>query len=392
MTKNKIFNTILSFMIVVAGTIFTACGHTDEPDPQPARFGRTVLVYMVANNNLGSNHMDYDDISQMKKGAAAGGITNGRLILYHAPYNSDPVLVQINEASVDTLRRYDRQQYSVSAERMSRVLADVDRLAPANDYGLVLWSHGTGWLRDGMEETTAEPQSFGDDRGYKMNTSTLASVLEESNMPFSFIYNDCCYMMSVETLYELRNAVPLIAGSATEIPAAGMPYHQNLEYFFATPSADLISAAETTFAWYDALQGSDRTCTMSVVKTAGIERLAQAVKAIYEVSDPGLPIDYSPQRFSYTSDANCRYFDLYDYVKALCAYNPSKTELFKEFDSAFNDVVVYEAHTPYLWNRVSLDRHNGISTFILSGAGSSSTGNYNQLKWYADVASYNDFK
>lgn len=392
MTKNKIFNTILSLTMTAAAVVFGSCDRTDEPDVQPKRFGRTVLVYMVANNNLGSSHMDYDDIYQMKKGASEGAISNGRLILYHAPYNADPVLVQVNEASVDTLLRYDRSQYSVSTERMSRVLEDVDRLAPAEDYGIVLWSHGTGWIHDGMEETTVQPQSFGDDRGYKMNTSALASVLENSKLPISFIYNDCCYMMSIETLYELRNAVPVIAGSATEIPAAGMPYHQNLEFFFATPAADLKSAAETTFNWYDIQDGSDRTCTMSVVETAGLERLAIAVQAIYQASEPGMPEDYSPQRFSYTSDANCRYFDLYDYVKALCGNDASKSELFKEFDSAFRNVVVYKANTPYLWNRVPLDRHNGISTFILSDATSSTIGNYNRLKWYADVASYIDFR
>ncbi len=392
MTKNKIFNTILSFMLVASASIITGCHHSEEPDPQPRRFGRTVLVYMVANNNLGSSRMDYDDIAQMKKGAAAGAIADGRLVLYHAPYNADPVLVQINANSVDTLLRYERLPYSVSADRMSRVLDDVDRLAPAEDYGLVLWSHGTGWVHDGLQEAEAQIQSFGDDRGYKMNTSTLAWVLENSHLPISFIYNDCCYMMSMETLYELRNAVPMIAGSATEIPAEGMPYHENLAHFFTTPSADLISSAETTFNWFDVMQGSDRTCTMSVVKTAGIERLAKAVKAIYEVSQPGMPKDYSPQRFSYTSDANCRYFDLYDYVKTLCGDDAEKADLFKEFDSAFNDVVLYKAHTPYLWNRVSLDRHNGISTYILSNASSSSTGNYRQLKWYDDVASYIDFK
>lgn len=387
MTKNKIYYTILSLVFVAIAVIFSSCGHTDEPDPQPRRFGRTVLVYMVANNNLGSSRMDYDDIAQMKKGAAAGAISNGRLVLYHAPYNADPVLVQVNEASVDTLLHYDREQYSVSAERMSRVLEDVDRLAPAQEYGMVLWSHGTGWIRDGLEEPEVKPASFGDDRGNRMNTSTLASVLENSGLPISFIYNDCCYMMSVETLYELRNTVPLIVGSVTEIPAEGMPYHYNLSNFFSSPSADLIAAAETTFNWYDAKEGSDRTCTMSVVKTAGIERLARAVKAIYEAATPGGLKDYLPQRYSYTSYDNCRYFDLYDYVKAICEDRNDLAPLFDEFDSAFNDIVLYKAHTPYLWNRVPLDRHNGISTFILSNRTSMNISNYNQLSWYRDIAS-----
>ena len=76
-----------------------------------------------------------------------------------------------------------------------------------------------------------------------MNVTTLARVLEDEN--FSFIYFDCCFMMSVETLYEMRNTAPVIAGSVTELPVDGMPYHLNLSSFFRQGSADLIQAAKT---------------------------------------------------------------------------------------------------------------------------------------------------
>jgi len=219
-----------------------------------------------------------------------------------------------------------------------------------------------------------------------MNTSTLAAVIEEAPIDFSFLYFDCCYMMSIESLYELRNVVPLIAGSATELPSPGMRYDLNVPCFFASPEADIPGAATNTFNNYDALYGQDRTCTMSVVRTAGIARLAEASKAVFEACGGGIPEGYSPQRFSYVSVASCKYFDFKDYMYALCD-KAGREDLRTAFDEAFNAVVLYSVATPKLWDAVALDRHNGISTYILKDASSISTGNYNQLAWYADVAS-----
>ena len=44
---------------------------------------RTVLVYMIANNNLGSSyHSDERDIQEMLKGVEGGKLNNGRLLVY----------------------------------------------------------------------------------------------------------------------------------------------------------------------------------------------------------------------------------------------------------------------------------------------------------------------
>lgn len=219
-----------------------------------------------------------------------------------------------------------------------------------------------------------------------MNTSTLASVIAAAPVDFSFLYFDCCYMMSVETLYELRNAVPLVAGSATELPSPGQRYDLNVSRFFAMPQADITGAATNTFNEYNSFFGSDRTCTMSVVNTAGIAALASATRAVYEACGGGIPAGYTPQRFSWTSVASCRYFDMRDYIHSLCE-SAGRDDLRTAFDEAFDAAVLYAAATPKLWNAVDLDRHNGISTFILTGPDAVNTGNYNQLEWYADVAS-----
>ena len=73
-------------------------------------------------------------------------------------------------------------------------------------------------------------------------------------------------------------------------------------------------------------------------------------------------------------------------MHALCDA-AGRQDLAGTFDSTFSEVVTYSAATPKLWNAIDLNRHNGISTYILSNAESSLTGNYNQLSWFDDVAS-----
>ena len=61
---------------------------TEEPDtpPAPALGRRTVLVYMVANNSLGTNwHCDETDLQEMLKATPTGLPDDCRLLVYHNP-------------------------------------------------------------------------------------------------------------------------------------------------------------------------------------------------------------------------------------------------------------------------------------------------------------------
>ncbi len=86
----------------VAATFLAGCDK-EEPDPIPpipTTASRTVLVYMAADNNLGSGGYDTDDIAEMRAGVDAGGLgQNGRLLVYHSPYRRDPALVEIRPAA-----------------------------------------------------------------------------------------------------------------------------------------------------------------------------------------------------------------------------------------------------------------------------------------------------
>lgn len=387
--KKLLIRYILPVLAVIA---FPSC-HSDNEPKNPTTPERTVLVYQVANNNLGDGSWDQADIKEMRQAAQAGDIGHNHLLVYNSR-RSGITLIEILPDRVDTIKIYDNSELSVSSTRMKEVLADVRELRPAQGYGLILWSHGTGWIQDGIsDEFDAPKRSFGyESNGKKMNITTLARTLEGEGL--QFLYFDCCFMGSVETLYELRDVAPVIVSSPSELPNPGMPYHLNVGPFFRAGSADLLTAARNTFEYYNVLKDPiDRTCTMTVTDQTKLEALAAATKAIYERATDIYPSDFVPQRYENGVVLPYKYFDFRQYVNALCLTSSGEprfdgaAQLAADFNRAFSDAIIYFDSTPMLWSSVSLANATGLTTNILRNADSATAGNYNTLGWYTDVAS-----
>lgn len=393
--------------VLAALVALSACSDKKDeplpgPDPGPAEpVNTTVLVYMAASNSLGVQLSDSMDIEEMQRAAKAGHLNGGRLLVYHAGYQTAQTLSEITaDGKIRQIKDYTGDGLtSVHAARMKQVIADARDEAPSRHFGLVLWSHGDGWLQNGIDDKSLPglnqaPEDnatldvpavagWGMENSRKMKVSTLARTLEQSR-PIDFVYFDCCYMAGVEVAYEMRRVAPVIVGSVIELPAEGMPYHKTLQYFYRSDGPDLQGAAQTTFGHFDGMFGEDRTCSMTVVNTAALRRLAEATRAVYERCEVYCPASYSPQPFM--TSTPCLFFDFADYVRTLAdTYAP---DLRGEWDEAFAAAVTYTDTTPYLWSRVSLSRNTGLSTFIMSSTNSGADRQYDTLEWFEDVASH----
>lgn len=375
------FISYIRIFIFVIALILQSCGK-DDPDSIPETCNRTILVYMVANNSLGNAGDDANDINEMLEASANNTFNRGRLIIYLASTSHTPTLYEISNGQIKALKEYDQSISSVASNRMQEVINDAKQLAPAYDYGLILWSHGSGWLQNGIEfqnnNRSKTPLAFGDDRGKHMNITTLSQVIHDEN--FSFIYFDCCLMATIEVAYELRHAAPHIIASVTEIPNDGMPYEHNLPLLFAdTPN--LKGACANTFDFYNCKKGISRSCAISLINTLNLDKLAQYTSQIYELHT-SLPENFSPQKF--TLDNNCYYFDFAQYINALSIDKP---ELYNNWQATLNNIVEYKATTPSMWDKLPIEYHCGLSTYILKEPSDSTTHGYNQLQWWTDVAS-----
>lgn len=350
----------------------------DVPDQKPKDTSRTVLVYMVANNSL--NSAAADDIASMKTAVADGALQDGRLLIYKVGYLSDPELIELTPDGTSVLKKYPGTTSSVEPTVMAQVIADMKSLAPAKDYGAILWSHSTGWLSP-VKKSAKGQRSWGDDNGKKMSIPDLAKALDGSGL--SFIYFDCCFMGNVETLYEIKDAAPYVVASPVEVPADGMPYETNLKHFFSE-RPDLTAIARNTYEHYNALTGADRSCVMSVYDMSALDRVAQAASDILAVNHI-TPTDVEYQQYGFRTSWNNfadLFYDMGQYYTSLT----DDSRLLGEFDAAMDDFIVYTAATPKMWGQWDLIHTSGVSTFIYSESPTrAETYGYDELKWWNHV-------
>ncbi len=397
MLKHTIIQILLSVMIFPIAFGVQSCDNSDEPNvPTLKEADRTILVYMVSNNNLGTDGADSRDIKEMIEGKASSGISNTRVLIFHKYRYTEngerKIAVQLNEITpfgIDTLRIYDNNEYAVSIKRMRDVIADVKTLAPAKSYGMVFWSHASGWLQDGIvEETTIPARSFGyDEYGNsepkRMNITSLHEAIHDADL--DFIYFDCCYMGSIETVYELRDCAPYIISSPCEIPGEGMPYNTVLPILSDTslPLENMaVTAAQTTFTYYDKnFVRGDCPNTLSVVRTDALENLAAITRSIYEKAEKLYDSSCTYQRF--TKSTPCYYFDFGQYVETICKEDADLAQ----WRDALAKAVVYAEASPWVWSTIKIEHYCGLSSYIPTSTTSQTTNKYNTLSWYADVAS-----
>ena len=125
--------------------IVTAChdnATNDEPDKAPVR--RTVLIYMAAQNSLHKNaQSDSAEIMNGRQYIA----DNDRLLMFVDDERA-PRLYRVTRRCKEPvlLKRWDKDICSTDPEQLREVLSMVRHDYEAQEYGLVMWSHATGWV------------------------------------------------------------------------------------------------------------------------------------------------------------------------------------------------------------------------------------------------------
>ena len=279
--------------IISAILLFTACSKDDDngPDPvSPAQ--RTVIVYMVGENSL--NPYMQSDINEMLQGRKKVAASENLVIYVDKLSKTEmPFIAKVtNEGKLDTLYRYEQDFYSSDPDYMVDVLDRIYQMCPATeDYGLVLWSHGSGWLIEsdsvvthrayGIDSGNNELTTYYDERSkdyvYKGKWLNIPSMRETFKiLPFKwkFIMCDCCNMMNVEDGYELREVTDYLMGSPAEIPGYGAPYETIVPALFLH-TENFYQAVIDAYA-----DAYPNRVPLSVIKTSEMEALAEATRPL----------------------------------------------------------------------------------------------------------------
>lgn len=344
---------------------------------------RTVLVYMAADNDLYRNAQA--DLEEMLQAPVP---SEGNLVVYlDAPaWSADtcPQLLHIRNGKLTSVKQYG-QQNSASGRVLQTVIGDAMSAFPAESYGLVLWSHGTGWLPKGVYDnlprrragySAALMQSFGNDDGSEMDIIELAEALPAK---FEFIIFDACLMGGIEVLYQLRNKANTIVASPTEVLVAGLPYTQVLPCLFTSPIG-YAQAAQAYMNYYKSKSGVEQTASITVINAGELEAFAHLLSRILQSETAevaAVPDKKEIQKYDLLEDAV--FYDLED-----CLMNVIKNEAsLLSLRQQLAKMVIYHDYTPYLLGQLPLTRSCGVSIYLPFGNAALDKP-YEQLDWYAD--------
>ena len=420
--KNLVKTMLMS--ILTAGTMmsFTACSSEDDvlmetkgnvslDINQYATAERTVLVYLAGKNNLSESLQT--NLEQMKAGSKCIGNNTLLAFVRRDIQGEQPWLARVSNGeltdsvSLDDMGISTSNMQACNPELMEQVLQYAFNYYPANEYGLVLGGHSTGWL---IEQEPGDTRAFGVDNGdgytYSsrnrrwINVPTMASVLER--VPhLKFIFADCCNFMCLETMYELRNVTDYIIGSPAEIPAEGAPYEQIMPALF-----EKNTFCSSIIDIYHRTQNGE--VPLSVVKTSAMDQLASATRYALDMVQEKIGNGYADTQglihYGYSASSiqfHQEYNLFYDAGDFFRSQLPESD--YQQWKQALDEAVVEkrfakEWRTCMTWRYIYSDfemteeKYHGVSMYIPQDP-TTEYGKYyarnnediKQLKWYQSV-------
>ncbi len=386
---------------------------------------KVLILYLAGHNSLSDDIQD--NISSFLAGTdfhTNDENADAVLIFSHSRKgNATPYLIYPHrdihgDLTIDTLITFSSVTKSATAQTLNTVLTYARDNFPADEYGLVFSSHGTGYLPAGyyngsskLEEsfttttgvsriqkknwTYLEPEPvpgildwdpmvkspgagaegpavrsagqdyYSDDETYEIEIQDFADAIP---MKLKYVVFDACFMGGIEVAYQFRDKVDWLIASPTEILSAGMDYSTMAALLTARPEDDLEGFCESYYNMYASQSGDYQSATISLTDCSRLETLAGLCRELFEKYRDALDgISHSDlqqyYRFSYHW-----FFDLGDIVEHLGCTD----EELARFNELMDACVTYKAATPKflpLSSGFSVTHFSGLSMLLPNYAG-----------------------
>ena len=367
--------------LAMALTLFS-CKKAETEEIVVVKRPKTVLLYMVANNNL--SYDAENSISRLQNGYIPA--EEGNLLVYKHCAGMDPVLLHIKKGEegtvvADTAYRFP-PRVSATKSALTQALNVTQALFPADSYGLILWSHGTGWIPPLASSSSAAQEqrsgscperTFGLDGKVELEIRDLAQAIPYK---LSFMLMDACFMGGIETAYEVKDSVDYYIGSPAEILTESFPYHKIMQHIFkSTP--DYAAVCKEYYDYYNAKSGAERSATVALMDCSKLAEVAEVAKRVFDQYGESIAsLDLSLLQPYFRGSSSKYFYDLKDLVDAI-----ADASLSAEFASALERAVPYKASTPY-FIELPIRSFCGVSTYVPGNPADTKLADYyKQYKW-----------
>jgi hypothetical protein len=357
--------------------LFASCD--SDCEIKKDEYKRTVIAYIGRDSNLTAR--GEDKIQSMLEGWNG---KNGNLIIYQDTAVGNSGLMEVyrenNENKIRTIREYENEN-SADPNVFKRVLNDAISLYPADSYGLIIFSHASGWL---PEATLTSPRSFITDHKDEMELIDMAAAIPAGY--FDFIVFETCFSAGIEVAYELKDKTGYIIASSAELLSPGFKeiYASSLNYLFEK-EPKLEAFTRNVFTLMSESDTYFKSVTLSLIKTEKLHALGAFLRQYIDKEKISAVKPYDVQHFDRYSYR--LFFEFEDYYSRILNDEAPGEEL----KTLLNECVPYKDATPSFltgsssWRGFDIERHSGLTTYIEQENFPFLNREYKKLAWYRAV-------
>jgi hypothetical protein len=365
----------------------------------------TFIVYMAAENDLEPAAInDFNELEGIRLSGKAVSIlvlfdriagydaTNGNwddTRLYEI--TSDPNGVDATIVS----RRLDCLELGLSAANeteldmsgslvLSRLITYAKRVYTAENYGLIIWGHGTGWRGGGVIDNPPEPLkaiAFDDSTGHYMTLPSLGEAVAGKGL--SVICFDTCFAALLEIAYQLRNDAEWLVGSEGVIPSNGWDYTSVFTSFLQNQNLSVNNFCNAAITQFGLQYGGVTGATISGIKLSEVNNLYNTFETFSEtialsITDTASrdnvlnDVLNTVESYYFTSFPSDLYIDIYDFSQRMVAIrNTITSDAGKRNDiyNAGNTLQnALQNAVPLSWAKNGTTRKLGVHVIPLLGA------------------------
>jgi len=268
MKKNKgaiVASMIVLVLVFAASSAMASMGNEEAtaedqtPELTTGEFETwTIMVYVCADNNLEADGLV--NLDQMEKIGSnnevkilvlmdttdeLGFVTETHWYFVEAGDDHINLTTETHVCDCDEVVGGCPGELNMADGRnLTQFIVDAVTFAPADNYVLILWDHGGGWLGACWDDNVTLP----DDRTDRLTVDEFGNAIraaeQQKNIRLDMIAFDACLMSMVEVAYELRDLADYMVASVTGIPVGGFPYHLFLGPLVANPGMTVEELGE----------------------------------------------------------------------------------------------------------------------------------------------------
>lgn len=258
-------------------------------------YDRVCILYSVAKNSLNYDlREDVYDLSEVSAGAYVPYCNSHQAMVvvghFKTPQGAFILNIYRNKSGQvvrDTTFYEDPTAKLTDPEVMRNILLQVKQKFPSQHYGMVLSSHGSGWIPAGKYNTPTDRESlllysFGQEVDESGSTEMDITDLPHG-IPFHLDYMlfDACLMGNIETVYELKDVADQIGVSATEELTDGFDYLRLASRLLIPEKPSPTDVCKDYIEQYKARRGDDRSACICLVETSALPGLAAVCKELF---------------------------------------------------------------------------------------------------------------